>query len=261
MTGYCSVCGKGLLIDSVFHSPKIWGRSPLLQGRVFWCLAGGGWFATPTTWETLSWLWPGPYPVVSSLIFHTSCNQTPKVHFSVSGCIFVQTVKWDRRQQTTFLCLPMPKNLTFSYLVNLSPLPSLYYPCVQVSATSCHGTTWYTSSSCLCTETLVTWVSAGGSMVQHGMSTAKPFATGSFPTSTEEPQLWTLPTQGLFLSQYFCCRGWLKMNSPRVNGLSDLTLELNFKPRNVFMFLDWRSTFHVLEGRKQLLGIQTSSFK
>lgn len=66
------------------------------------------------------------------------------------------------------------------------PLSS-YHSYLQASATSSRGTTWSTSSSCSCTEIPETWVNAGGSMAQRGMSTAELFATGSFPASIEEP--------------------------------------------------------------------------
>lgn len=65
-----------------FCSLQIWRLSPQLQGRVCWCLAGGAWSATLTTWETLWWLWPGPYPVVSWLHICTTSGQTPSALIS-----------------------------------------------------------------------------------------------------------------------------------------------------------------------------------
>lgn len=68
---------------------------------------------------------------------------------------------------------------------HMYPIRFASVPTVQVSATCCLGTTWSTSSFCLCTGTRETPASAGGSTAQRGTSTAGRSATGSSHVFTE----------------------------------------------------------------------------
>lgn len=82
--------GGGLHHEGLTHTSvscatllQIWRRSQQPQGKVCLCPAGGAWFAIQTIWETSSWLWPGPCPVVSTrrTQVQTVMGSSPSRHF------------------------------------------------------------------------------------------------------------------------------------------------------------------------------------